>query len=122
MRDGRSRSVACRLTARTGPRLRDVRPLATSTSRSRRSSESVNPSVVQIFTSGLAPAAGVATDQSNLLTTQRASGSGVIVDAEGYIVTNAHVVAGRRASGWRSRRRRRGNRCWRGGAGSSLRA
>jgi serine protease Do len=55
---------------------------------------SVNPSVVQIFTIGLAPAAGAVTDPSNLLTTQRASGSGVIVDTEGYIVTNAHVVSG----------------------------
>jgi serine protease Do len=54
----------------------------------------VDPSVVQIFTTGLASAAGVVTDQSNLVTTQRASGSGVIVDAEGYIVTNAHVVRG----------------------------
>lgn len=54
----------------------------------------VDPSVVQVFTSGLTPVAGVVTDQSGLVTTQRASGSGVIVDPEGYIVTNAHVVRG----------------------------
>jgi serine protease Do len=54
----------------------------------------VDPSVVQIFTTGVAPVAGVVTDQSGLVTTQRASGSGVIVDPEGYIVTNAHVVRG----------------------------
>jgi serine protease Do len=54
----------------------------------------VDPSVVQIFTTGLASVSGVVTDQSNLVTTQRASGSGVIVDADGYIVTNAHVVRG----------------------------
>jgi len=54
----------------------------------------VNPSVVQIFTTGVTPTAGVVTDQSGLVTTQRASGSGVIVDAEGYIVTNTHVVRG----------------------------
>jgi serine protease Do len=54
----------------------------------------VDPSVVQVFTSGLTPVSGVVTDQSSLVATQRASGSGVIVDPEGYIVTNAHVVRG----------------------------
>ena len=54
----------------------------------------VDPAVVQIFTTAVAPLAGIVTDQSNLVTTQRASGSGVVVDPDGYIVTNAHVVRG----------------------------
>jgi len=54
----------------------------------------VDPSVVQVFTTGLAPSQGVVARQSELVTTQRASGSGVIVDASGYVVTNAHVIAG----------------------------
>lgn len=54
----------------------------------------VDPAVVQIFTTAVAPLAGIVTDQANLVTTQRASGSGVVVDPDGYIVTNAHVVRG----------------------------
>jgi serine protease Do len=51
------------------------------------------PAVVEIFTTSYA--AGDATDaRSDLLRPQRASGSGVIVDAAGYIVTNGHVVRG----------------------------
>jgi serine protease Do len=54
----------------------------------------VNPSVVQIFTTGLAAGEGVVAGQTDLVTPVRASGSGVVVDPQGFIVTNAHVVRG----------------------------
>jgi serine protease Do len=62
-----------------------------------RSTEAVarlaSPAVVQIFTTSYVPAEGVVRSAADLITTRRASGSGVIVDPEGYIITNAHVVA-----------------------------
>ena len=54
----------------------------------------VSPAVVQIYTTSYVPAAGVVALEADLITTQRASGSGVIVDPDGYIVTNAHIVTG----------------------------
>jgi serine protease Do len=54
----------------------------------------VSPAVVQIFSTSYVPAEGMVARAADLVTTQRASGSGVIVDPEGYILTNAHVVAG----------------------------
>ena len=53
----------------------------------------VRPAVVQIFATGYAPAEE-STDgaEAGLLTRQTATGSGVIVAADGYIVTNNHVV------------------------------
>jgi len=54
----------------------------------------VMPAVVEIFATSYRPGQGLVPRAADLVTTERASGSGVIVDPEGYIVTNAHVVAG----------------------------
>jgi len=54
----------------------------------------VSPSVVQIFATSYTAGDGLVPRTGDLIRTERASGSGVIVDPAGYIVTNAHVVRG----------------------------
>ncbi len=58
--------------------------------------EAVSPGVVQIEVRSRAPVEREDGRRAGFFVEQRTSGSGVIVDAAGYIITNAHVVEGAR--------------------------
>jgi serine protease Do len=53
-----------------------------------------HPAVVRIFATGYVAGEGLLPATADLVATARSSGSGVLVDPAGYIVTNAHVVRG----------------------------
>ena len=55
---------------------------------------SVSPAVVQIYTSSFGSLMGSTPQGAALFGKQQATGSGIILDANGYILTNNHVVEG----------------------------
>src|SRR5450432_2619805 len=54
----------------------------------------VSPSIVQVQVTGYRSIEAKAQDETGLIGRERSLGSGVIVDSDGYIITNAHVVKG----------------------------
>lgn len=62
----------------------------------RQLTERVRPSVVQIYASSFGPLEGSASPSRALIGSQQATGSGIILDPDGYILTNQHVIAGAR--------------------------
>ena len=59
--------------------------------------EKVNPAVVQLTVDGFGSPRKALREQSSLFSRNIQTGSGVLVDSTGYIITNAHVVAGARS-------------------------
>ncbi len=56
--------------------------------------EQVSPAVVQIYTTSFGPVMGSIPQGAAVFGQQQATGSGVILDSSGYIITNNHVVQG----------------------------
>src|SRR5580704_654904 len=54
----------------------------------------VSPSIVQVQVTGYRSIEAKDESETSLMGRERSLGSGVIVDADGYIITNAHVVKG----------------------------
>jgi serine protease Do len=87
-------SLAVTASAQTSNHNRDFDPLHQFNSAVRKLVSNVTPSVVQVLATGYGPVESGSGNSTALVGMQQKIGSGVIIDPDGYIVTNAHVVGG----------------------------
>lgn len=87
-------AIALPLAAQNGERSAALTQLGELSASFRELSRKVNPSVVKVVAVGYRQLEEDESDEPGVATRQQSSGSGVIIDAGGFIVTNAHVVMG----------------------------
>ena len=87
-------SLAPRVSAQTVTAKVDFDPLHQLNNSVRALVKRVTPSVVQVLVTGYGPVEGNGATPVSCSDRQQSIGSGVIIDPDGYIVTNAHVLRG----------------------------
>ena len=87
-------ALAATASAQTTNRNHDLDALHQFNSAVRKLVNQVTPSVVQVLATGYGPVESSSGNSSALVGMQQKIGSGVIIDPDGYIVTNAHVIGG----------------------------
>ena len=86
--------LAATTSAQTSNRNHDFDALHQFNSAVRKLVSQVTPSVVQVVATGYGPVESSSGENSALVGIQQKIGSGVIIDPDGYVVTNAHVISG----------------------------
>lgn len=87
-------ALAPRVSAQTAVAKGDPDPLHQLNNSVRALVKRVTPSVVQVLVTGYGPVESSRGDTNLVLGKQQSMGSGVIIDPDGYVITNAHVLRG----------------------------